>query len=399
MIKNLLNLLRRFFLCSDYPIFEKMKSSNNIDHSLFESIFEHATMGIVITNEKGEIVLANGFAESDFGYQKEELVGRTIEDLIPQRFHKVHQKERHNYYHQAETRAMGAGRDLFAERKDGSEFPVEVSLSPFHTDDGTFVIAFIIDITIRKEKEKAEMQYQEKLDQVLRSLTKEKELNDLKSRFVSMASHEFRTPLSTILSSASLINKYVQKEDQEKRQKHTDRIVSSVKTLTNILDEFLSIGKMEDGKIEVRKSKFDLKLVIESVMNEMTDVKKQGQQIQLQFEGKEIVCLDKELLKSIVINLLSNAIKFSEQDAKIFIQCEVVEDEMVLRIEDNGLGIPLDDQKHLFERFFRGTNVLNIQGTGLGLNIVARYVELMGGTISFQSTLGKGTRFKLRFTV
>lgn len=368
-----------------------------MDKQLFEAIFQYATMGILVTNQEGKIILVNKFAAKEFGYEEPGLVGKVVEDIIPARFHGQHKRDRQFYYHHAETRAMGAGRDLYGLRKDGSEFPVEVSLSPFHTDEGIFVIAFIIDITIRKEKESAEIQYQEKITQILNSLTQEKELNDMKSRFVSMASHEFRTPLSTILSSASLIAKYHSTEDQPKREKHIERIKSAVRNLTGILNEFLSIGKIENGKIEVRYSEFDLKELITSVCNEMQDIKKAGQKINYTHSGKSKLRLDIELLRNILINLLSNAIKFSREGNIIEIASKIGAGEAVIKIKDDGMGISAEDQQHLFERFFRGNNVSNIQGTGLGLHIVGRYVELMNGSISLKSELDKGTEFLLKF--
>ncbi len=368
-----------------------------VDQSLFEAIFQYATMGILVTNQDGKIIMVNKFAAQEFGYQERELIGKTVEQLIPNRFHKQHHKERQAYYQHARTRAMGAGRDLYGLRKDGSEFPVEVSLSPFHTDQGIFVIAFIIDITIRKEKESAEIHYQEKINQILGSLTKEKELNDMKSRFVSMASHEFRTPLSTILSSASLIGKYALTEEQAKRKKHVERIQSAVRNLNAILNEFLAIGKIENGKIAVRYSRFDLQEMIAAICNEMQDIRKPGQEIRYLHTGKSLVMLDIDLLRNILNNLLSNAIKFSEEGGVIEVDSVFEDEQVVIKIKDNGLGISAQDQKHLFERFFRGNNVLNIQGTGLGLHIVGRYVELMEGTISFKSELGKGTEFILIF--
>lgn len=370
---------------------------SHIDESLFEAIFQYATMGILVTDQKGKIIQVNKFAAQEFGYEENELIGKTVEQLIPDRFHKNHVRERKTYYAHPETRDMGAGRDLFGLRKDGTEFPIEISLSPFHTDKGVFVIAFIIDITIRKEKETAEKQYQEKISQILNSLTKEKELNDMKSRFVSMASHEFRTPLSTILSSASLIGKYPLTEEQPKREKHIERIQSAVRNLTGILNEFLAIGRIEDGRIAVRYSQFNLQELLTSLCNEMQDICKQGQSITYSHEGKTIVQLDIELLRNIVLNLMSNAIKFSNEHTLIELKSSFTQDIVIISIKDNGVGIPEEDQKHLFERFFRGNNVLNIQGTGLGLHIVGRYVELMKGNISFKSKLGSGTEFNLKF--
>ncbi|MGH2643337.1 MAG: PAS domain-containing sensor histidine kinase, partial [Chitinophagaceae bacterium] len=330
---------------------------------LFEAVFRHATMGILITGQKGNIILANQFALKEFGYDEPELIGKSVEQLIPQRFHQHHVGYRKSYHHHAETRAMGAGRDLYGLRKDGSEFPVEVSLSPFKTGSEQLVIAFIIDITIRKEKEKTEKEY----EHVLISLAKEKELNDMKSRFVTMASHEFKTPLSTILSSASLLSKYTLTEDQSKREKHIERIKSAVLNLNGILNEFLSFGKIEHGNIEANYINFKLEDLIREACSELENIKKNKQEINYYHQGDSLVHLDKELLKNILFNLLTNAFKFSPEDGLIEINTSHIEGEVVLKIKDHGAGIPLDDQQHLFELFFRGNNVSHIQGTGLGL--------------------------------
>src|SRR5699024_7507517 len=220
-----------------------MNRSELID-SLFESIFKHATMGIIVTNQRGYIILANEFAEKNFGYQRNELEEKAIEDLIPKRFHRKHKVERNDYYGHAETRAMGAGRDLFGLKKDGSEFPVEVSLSPFKSGGETFVFAFVIDITVRKKIEASERNYQKKISEILSSLRKEKELNDMQSNFISMASHEFKTPLATILSSATLLSKYTETEQQPRRDKHIDRIQSAVRNINRMLNNFLTINKV-----------------------------------------------------------------------------------------------------------------------------------------------------------
>ena len=327
---------------------------------------------------------------------------------------------------------MGASTDLFAQKKDGTEFPVEVSLSSFKNDLGSFSIAFINDISRRKETENSVRLQQLELEtinlkiedlnndleqkvvvrtiqleqamellekskeELTNSLSKEKELGDLKSRFVSMASHEFRTPLSTILSSASLLAKYIKTDEQDKRDKHIMRIKSSVYNLTDILNEFLSIGKIEDGKIEANYSRFDIKEMIESLCNELQGIVKTGQQIQYTHQGNTMVTLDATLLKNVFINLISNAIKFSPENSLIKLSSDVG-NEIVLNISDSGIGISTVDQAHLFERFFRANNAVNIQGTGLGLHIVGKYVELMNGKIECHSELEKGTNFTITF--
>jgi PAS domain S-box-containing protein len=400
----------------------------------FEALFQYASMGILVANEAGEIVLANNFLLSQFDYSSaNELVGKKIEQLIPQRYHPKHAGYRENFSKKPERRPMGIGKDLFALKKDGTEFPVEISLSHYHTNDGNFAIAFIIDITKRKEIENAVLEQKEQLaainlkiedlnddleqkvelrtrqlqetlqqlqqskEELTKALSKEKELSDLKSRFVSMASHEFRTPLSTILSSASLVAKYTETAQQENRDKHINRIKTSVNNLTDLLNEFLSIGKIEDGKIESHFSVFNIKALLETICSEIQTLVKSGQHFIYTHEGAERVNLDPSLLRNVILNLTSNAIKFSPENSPIFIKSSVKGEDILISVKDSGLGISEEDQEHLFERFFRGANVTNIQGTGLGLHIVSRYIELMNGQISFTSELDKGTEFIVTF--
>jgi signal transduction histidine kinase len=227
----------------------------------------------------------------------------------------------------------------------------------------------------------------------------EKNLGELKSRFVSMASHEFRTPLSTVLSSAYLIEKYFLTEDQPKREKHIQRIVSSVNMLTDILNEFLNVGKIEEGKLQAKFSEFNIKEIIQSTIEEMKNNLKKNQQIDYQHEGNLMVFLDKSLLKNIVLNLISNASKFSPDKSMIEIKTFWQKNKMILSVKDQGIGISKEDKKHLMERFFRGSNAANIQGTGLGLHIVSKYAEMMNGNIKCKSELEKGTEFILTFNI
>ena len=212
-----------------------------------------------------------------------------------------------------------------------------------------------------------------------------------------MASHEFRTPLSTILSSASLLAKYKLTEDQEKRDRHIQRIKSSVINLNNILNEFLSLGKIEDGKITAHESVFDIKELVSLQINEMTEILKPGQKVTYSHTGNNEVRLDEVLFKNILINLLSNAIKFSAENKPVLITTNVRDRELIFSIKDEGMGISKKDQAHLCEIFFRAGNAINIPGTGLGLHIVARYVEMMNGTIEIKSELDKGTEIILIF--
>jgi PAS domain S-box-containing protein len=392
------------------------------------SLFENATEGMIVTDSKGNIFLANPSASRMFGYEPNELKGQKIEILVPAQYAKSHVKLRDGFYHDPKNRVMGQNRDLRGQKKDGNNFPVEVSLSTYIQNNERYVIAFIIDITQRKliEQNMLSQQYElEKLTDDMRKLNidleekveqrtiilkealqkleysqielnealdKEKELNEIKGRLVSMASHEFRTPLSTVLSSASLVEKYTTTEDQEKRSRHVDKIKNSVKHLNNLLEDFLSMGKLEEGKIGTHFHEFNLEELIGTTIEEMKASLKKGQQISCNISGLLLIMSDKNLLRNILFNLISNAIKFSDESKTIFLTAATEDSWIRISIADEGIGISEEDQEHLFSSFFRGKNVVNIQGTGLGLHIVKRYIELLGGDISLESELGMGTR-------
>jgi PAS domain S-box-containing protein len=391
--------------------FEKMDSTEALS-----ALFEFATEGILVVNSKGEIIKINPSASKMFGYKKDELLGEQIERIIPDRFVSAHTKHRAEFQQKPHARAMGKNVELVGKRKDQSEFPVEVSLSPYTMGSGVFVIAFVIDITHRKKEEetlknnaleleqqveKRTMILQEAIaelektkDELKQSLEKAKELSELKSRFVSMASHEFRTPLATMLSSLSLAIKYGEQENYEKQQKHFDRIKSNIHLLTDILNDVLSISKLEEGNSFISLEEFDINTFATEVVHEMQAVAKANQIISYIHHGTETtVNLDKKILRHILLNLISNAIKFSEEGKPIEVITQLSNQNLTLMIKDEGLGISKEDQKHLFQRFFRGQNVVNIQGTGLGLNIVLKYVEMLQGTIQFESHLNQGTTF------
>ncbi len=391
------------------------------------SLFENATEGIILTDSRGNIVMVNPAAEKMFGYAKGELEGQPIEVLIPDKFKPHHHELREGFYEKPSNRSMGHGRDLFGKRKDGSNMPVEVSLSHYRRNNEVFVIAFIVDITQRKEieasmlKQKAELEKitekirqlnaelevkveertlilkeaLQKLEQsqqeLSEALDKEKQLNEIKSRFVSMASHEFRTPLTTVLSSASLLSKYTTTEDQQKREKHIGRIRNSVNNLNDILEDFLSLGKLNEGKIDKKVEKVDIQQMTEEVAEEMKTQLKRDQRIYLEFSDNCRAITDRKLFRNVLINLLSNAIKFSDEGKPICVRGSVVKNKIIIDVIDEGIGISDEDQQLLFSSFFRGANATNIQGTGLGLHIVKRYVDLLGGEVKVQSELNKGT--------
>lgn len=399
------------------------------------ALFEHATEAIIIANKAGKIIKANPSSEILFGYGKDELLGKMVEDLVPDRYMSKHHHHRETYHANPHPRAMGKGRDLFAKRKDGSEFYAEISLSHYNKDGESFVIAFIIDVTERKKSEETIKQInadlERKVDERTRilketmmeleaskeeletALEKQRELNDMKSRFVTMASHEFRTPLSTILSSVSLIGKYKQEDEHDKRQKHVERIKSAVTNMTLILNDFLSAGKLEEGKITNNPVQANIVVIVKEIAAELSNLLKPNQKIHYNHLGDEEIMIDKQFFRNIIINLLSNAIKFSPENSQIDIDTKVEDDKvqkvkigapiiintkvtprhLEITVKDSGIGIPEDEKKNLFDRFFRAKNASNIQGTGLGLNIVSKYVEELKGEIRFESELNVGTTF------
>jgi PAS domain S-box-containing protein len=247
-----------------------------------------------------------------------------------------------------------------------------------------------------QERKIAEDALREKEKALRKAYEREKELNHLKSRFVSMASHEFRTPLSTILSSAELIGAYNDGGQDQKREKHIVRIRSAVNNLTSILNDFLSLSKLEEGKVLSQPVEFIFNDFCNDLLEDILPILKPGQKVISPTENLlTVLFLDNKLLKNILLNLFSNAIKYSEQDKAIYFDFSMDEKWLYFTVRDEGIGIPSEEQEHLFTRFFRAYNVENIQGTGLGLIIVKRYLELMEGSIHFESQLGVGTIFKI----
>lgn len=485
-------------------------------------LFDTAAEGLLLVNRKGEILIANAQLEEMFGYDEGELTGQLVEVLIPGAIRERHKGHRAAYATAPKKRSMGRGLDLQAVRKNGKEFPVEVSLNYMEREGELLVVGLVTDISDRKRAEErlyelnqsleqkveertrelrqsqhlyrtiarhfpngtinvfdrqlryvfAEGQelfrykltsenlvgtsYLERLPEDVReeihpklqrvfegedmsfeietrgqnylmnavglpnmsgeiqqvlvveqnisvqkkaqqkvrlALDKERELNELKSRFVSMASHEFRTPLSTILTSISLLRRYNEGDQVEKRLKHLNRIRTSVQNLTTILNDFLSLDKLEEGRMETNLREVNISELVLDIVEEMEAHTKAGQAIALRNEVNRTIVTDDHIFRNILINLLSNAIKYSPEDTTVHVACVESENELSLSVKDEGIGIPIGEQEHLFSRFFRASNAVNIQGTGLGLHIVKRYIDLLGGRLTFDSIPEEGTTF------
>jgi len=327
---------------------------------------------------------------------------------------------------------MGVGRDLNGLRKDSSVFPLEIGLNPFKFNDRTYVMALVIDVSIRKKQEQQILDLNQQLEEkVLRrtrelinavdelkavntrleaenkrrieaelktkiALKKEIELNELKTKFLSLVSHEFKTPLSGILTSTMLLGKYKLTEQQENRDKHIKTITDRVHYLNNILNDFLSIDKLETGKIKYNYKDFKLSKVINEVVYNCNLLLKEGQRINYPDNIDDMYLFqDEKIVELTLSNLVHNALKYSPENSTIDI--DVIQDyeNTTFIIRDEGIGIPEKDQKNIFNRYFRAENALLTQGTGIGLNIVKTHLENLGGKIKFVSQENVGTKFNI----
>ena len=399
-----------------------------------KSIIDTAIDGIMTIDERGRVETMNPSAAIIFGYNTSEVIGNNVKMLMPDPYHAEHDGYLSRYQKTKVPHIIGIGREVRGKTKDGIIFPMRLAVSEVILNDRVIYTGIIHDLSDVKKAQleiiELNKQLEEKVEErtyelekvvnkllatntdlkreindrvvienkltlsekeLTEALETEKELNELKSRFVSMASHEFRTPLTTILSSAALIGKYPKEEQQPNREKHVGRIRSAVVNLTGILNDFLSLSKLEEGKIDVQYNEVDIAELCKLVSDEVKGLLKPNQKIDIDASTIGNIVTDEHILKNILFNLISNAIKYSEDN----INCSIItiEKGIKITIEDKGIGIPIEDQKYLFTRFFRAGNVTNVQGTGLGLNIVRRYVDLLDGEITFESIQEVGTTF------
>jgi len=399
----------------------------------YSSLVSAMAEGIVLQTATGEIITCNPSAERILGLTKDQMTGRTSNDP---RWRAIKEDgspfpgEEHPSMITLRTGKPCSNVIMGVHKPNGQLRWISINSQPVinEGDEKPYaVVTSFSDITKQKRAEEKLKGYslelerrvtsrtealrqnleieiaerkrvQERLikskEETQQALIKEKELNELKSRFVSMASHEFRTPLATILSSINLINKYESANTNQRVEKHIDRIRTNVRHLTNMLNDFLSLSKLEEGLEQAKPDEIIITQFTNDVIEEMLTQVKAGQEIIYEHKGENsLIYQDSKMLRNVLHNLISNAIKYSPEDKQIYIHTSLHAITLTIEVQDQGIGIPEKDQPHLFTRFFRAHNASNIQGTGLGLNIVKRYVELMGGSISFTSVANQGTSF------
>lgn len=366
----------------EYRVKERTKELEE-SQQLYRTIAHNFPNGdIIVLDNKLDYVFAEGSGIYNRGLTGKMLVGKSFLQQVA-----THQQQgiRKNL-----TRALNGKNTEFELETKGKTYLISASGLPDINDKINQILVVSQDITRLKN---AEVRMQA-------ALQKEMKLNELKSRFVSMASHEFRTPLTSILNSSSLIARYIGLQEFEHRQKkHIGRIKTSVHHLTNILNDFLSLDKLAEGEIRLNPSHFDIQAFASKAIDELDGLKKEKQVILYEHQGSLNIHQDKQVMKTIFNNLLSNAIKYSYDDGIIQLTTINKNGTLTISVKDEGIGIPKDEQNHLFERFHRAKNALNIQGTGLGLNIIKKYMDMIGGNISFESELDKGTAFMLEIPI
>jgi PAS domain S-box-containing protein len=365
-------------------------------------VFHTSPVAHCITNMKdGLIVDVNGSFAKLFGYHRDELIGKNITDLNIN----YSEADRRKFGEMMQRQGSICNYETVARNSKGEALKVLLSYDIIESGQNQYILKTVIDITERSRIKKRILQINTQLEKKIRErnwemtqlLEREKHIHEMKSKFVTMASHEFRTPLGVISTSLSLLEEYMQPASSDKTGRHFKRIRVAVKQLTEILNDFLSIDQLQQGNYKKTNREFNLKTLLNEVREVMGGTDHKENKIQLLYSGEEMIVQDMNIIRNILSNLLSNALKFSAEHRPVIISVNNHNKLVSISVQDHGIGIPVEEQPLLFTRFFRGSNTGNIQGTGLGLNIVKCLVDLIDGDISFSSRRNEGSTFTFSF--
>ncbi len=370
----------------------------------FRELLEAAPDAIIEVDREGRIVLLNRVTEKMFGYLREELLGRSVDFLLPDDLRATHHQHRANYWNNPMTRTMGSGLALQGQRKDRTRFPVEISLSPVKSEDGFRVTAIIRDISERKEAERRLQTVQETYTREVSIKNQELELrnreieraNRLKSEFLASMSHELRTPLHTIIGFSELLREEVQGSLNEKQQRFIGHIHKDSLHLLDLINDILDLSKIEAGRLELRLESFHAGSAIEEVVSTIRpQASAKSHRLETRVDIPVAINADRVRFKQILYNLLSNATKFTPENGHIQVHGSVREGMVEISVSDTGFGIPPQEHAFIFDKFYQvGETTKGVrEGTGLGLAITKRLIEQHGGRIWLESEPGKGSCF------